>query len=284
MNESPSRGNYHVVTGATSGLGKAIALGLAARGANLILTGRNESAGARVAERARRLSNGAKARFIRADLSDQKAVRELAARIQEITPRLNVLINNAGARFEKYLESVDGIEMTFATNHLGHFLLTTLLAESLKKNSGRVITVGSRAHYAASDEGGWILSADRYDPKKAYNKSKLANIVFAYEFAARMKGSGVTSNAVDPGLPVTGFGRNNGLVSWLKHIVYHGLRRELTSASRAAEPIIRLATAPEFATRTAGYFRDGQEIKSNPCSYEKSAAESLWAVSLASLK
>ena len=138
----------------------------------------------------------------------------------------------------------DGLERTFATNHLGHFLLTSLLMDHLRAApSARIITVSSSAHRAANDDGIWSYQGHEYDRRQAYAKSKLANILFAFELARRLQGTRIVSNAVDPGVVSTNFARNNGLLAWAKHTISHGLRGELVSAARAADTIVYLATS-----------------------------------------
>jgi NAD(P)-dependent dehydrogenase (short-subunit alcohol dehydrogenase family) len=152
--------------------------------AELILVGRNEHAGHDLVRRLRGGFPRARIEFIRTDLTRQSDVRMLAARITENYERIDVLMNNAGARFDDYHETSDGIELTFATNHLGHFLLTRLLSERLvQAPAARIITVSSGSHISASAHGEWYLKRANYDRRLAYAKSKLANIMFAYELA-----------------------------------------------------------------------------------------------------
>ena len=233
-----------VITGATSGIGRAAALGLAQPDAALILVGRNSRRGSEVVERIKKTSPGARAQFIEADLSAQNDVRQLATAIRQKFNHVDVLINNAGARFDTYGATEEGFERTFATNHLGHFLLTSLLLEHLRAApSARIITVSSAAHRAAKVDGIWSYQEHGYDRRQAYAKSKLANILFAFELARRLQGTRIVSNAVDPGVVSTNFARNNGLLAWAKHTVSHGLRGELVSAARAASTIVYLATS-----------------------------------------
>jgi NAD(P)-dependent dehydrogenase (short-subunit alcohol dehydrogenase family) len=269
-----------VITGATSGIGRMAARALAAMNADLILVGRNERAGNHVLRRLRENASGARAEFMRADLSCQRDVRVLADRITENHERIDVLINNAGARFDTYQESVDGIELTFATNHLGHFLLTRLLLEPLSSApAARVITVSSSAHASAVADGVLLLGRANYDRRLAYANSKLANIMFAYELSERLRDTRVTSNAVDPGFVLTNFARNNGVVSWLKHIVAHALRRELVSRRKGAEGLIYLAAAEDVQGVTGKYFRRGREVASSPAAHDRTVAKSLWDLS-----
>jgi NAD(P)-dependent dehydrogenase (short-subunit alcohol dehydrogenase family) len=244
-----------VITGATSGIGKAVALALGSLKAELILVGRNEQAGADVVRRVHRRGGRTRVEFIRADLSVQNDVRNLATRIAGNYERVDVLINNAGARFEDYHETRDGIELTFATNHLGHFLLTNLLLERLiQAPAARVITVASGSHSGATAHGDWSSERVIYDYRQAYAKSKLANIMFAYELAERLRNTRATSNAVDPGGVASNFARNNGSLSWLRHLVAHALRRELASPRKGAETLVYLSTSAEVDGVTGSTF------------------------------
>lgn len=204
----------------------------------------------------------------------------LADRIRRDYKRVDVLINNAGARFDRYQETAEGIELTFATNHLGHFLLTRLLLEPLMcAPAARVVTVGSSAHAGAGTGDDWNLTRSTYDRRLAYARSKLANIMFAYELADRLRDTGMTSNAVDPGFVLTKFARNNGLVSWLKHNVAHAFRCELVLPYQGARDLIQLAAAKDVAAVTGKYFLAGREVESSSASYDRTAARHLWDLS-----
>ena len=273
-------GKICVITGATSGIGRAAALALGSLKAELILVGRNEQAGADVIRRLRRRARGTSVEFIRADLSVQSDVRNLATRLTKNYERVDVLINNAGARFDDYHQTSDGIELTFATNHLGHFLLTNLLLERLMKApAARVITVGSGSHCSASAHGGWSSDRASYDRRLAYAKSKLANIMFAYELAERLRNTRATSNAVDPGGVASNFARNNGFVSWLRHLVAHALKRELARPRKGAETLVYLAVSPEVDGVTGKYFRRNREVESSAASRDREEARRLWDLS-----
>ncbi len=255
--------------------------GLAALNANLVLVGRNEHAGQDVVRRLLRRSPRSRVEFIRTDLSRQSDVRVLAAMITERCERVDILINNAGARIDNYHETDDGIELTFATNHLGHFLLTGLLLERLlQAPSGRVITVSSGSHSGVSARERWYLDRANYDRRVAYAKSKLANIMFAYELAERLRKTRVTSNAVDPGGVATNFARNNGLVPWIRHLAAHALRRELVSPRRGAETLVYLAAAEEVAGVTGKFFCHRQQVESSATSHDREEARRLWDLSV----
>jgi len=275
------RGKTCVITGATSGIGRAAAIQLGRLQADLILVGRNESRGVDLVRRLDREHACKNAHFIKADLSVQQEVRELAAAIRNRCARVDVLINNAGARFDTFRPSPDNIELTFATNHLSHFLLTLLLLEKLQgAEAARVITVSSGAHSGANGDFERVLRAETYDRKAAYGTSKLANLMFSYELARRLRGTNITSNAVDPGGVATHLGRNNGFTSWMRHIGYHALKRELVSPTRGAETVVYLASSPEVDGVTGKSFYRNREAPSSPVSHDQDIATRLWDLSL----
>ena len=270
-----------VITGATSGIGAAAALALGRTGANVVLIGRSEWRGCKLVEHIHRHPRGGQAEFLRADLSSQREVRVLAQTIAERHRSVDALVNNAGSRFDRYGRTSDGLERTFATNHLSHFLLTCLLLENLiRAPQGRVINVSSGSHGAAPATGEWQLKEATYDRKAAYAKSKLANILFTVELARRLAGTNVTANAVDPGGVASRFALNNGLVSWLKHLAAHALRRELVLPRKGAETLIYLGTATEMGTVTGKFFRDRQEVQPSAAAADRKAARELWALSV----
>ena len=270
-----------LITGATSGIGRAAALALAEQGWHLVLTGRNEQAGRTLADRISRGWPQATASYRRADLSVSAEVRALADWMQQRFSRLDVLINNAGARFDTFQQTVNGIERTFATNHLGHFLLTALLLDRLlAAPSAGVVTTGSGTHAAAPVHGKWCLGKEDWDRKVAYAKSKLANIMFAYELARRTAGTGVTSNAVDPGGVASRFARNNGLKAWLKHMLFYALKGQLLSPRRGADTLVYLASEDSLRGRTGRYYHQRREIRSSPASYNEAMAGDLWRLSV----
>jgi NAD(P)-dependent dehydrogenase (short-subunit alcohol dehydrogenase family) len=250
-------------------------------GATLLLVGRNARAGQAVIERLRECPTSGTARFVKTDLSSLDEVRQLALLVRRHYRVIDVLVNNAGARFNNYESTSDGLERTFATNYLGHFLLTALLLERLcASGGGRIISVGSGAHASASTGETWFPDRERYDRKVAYAKSKLANIMFAYELARRLGGTAVTSNVVDPGGVATNLGRNNGLMAWGRHWLYYALKRELVSPRRAAGTLVHLASAPSAGGLTGKYLRQSQEIRSSSASYDRKAACQLWELSV----
>ena len=209
-----------------------------------------------------------------------KEVREVSERIKTDFDHIDVLINNAGARFDNYLKNDEGIELTFATNHLGHFLLTLSLLEMLKKSSqGRIINVSSPAHARGTQDLDDIIAPENYDRRLAYGRSKLANLLFTYELNNRLRDTNITVNAVDPGGVATNFSRNNGLYAWLKHYLSYILQLKLISAQKAAETIVYMASSYDVRNTTGKYFFEKRQIISSPASYSKEVAEKLWQLS-----
>jgi NAD(P)-dependent dehydrogenase (short-subunit alcohol dehydrogenase family) len=269
-----------VITGATSGIGRVAAIALADARTNLVLTGRNARRGQRLASELVRRRPGVAVEFVAADLSRQADVQRLASSIISGYQAVDVLINNAGARVDRYQRTEDGLESTFATNHVGHFLLTCLLAERLAAaQAARVISVSSSAHLFAPSDPVWTPDGHAYDRRAAYATSKLANVLFAYELARRVRGTRITSNAVDPGIVATNFARNNGIVPWLKHLVSHGIRRELISARHGADTLVFLASSPAVEGVSGKYFRERCESTSSPQSHSRECAQELWVTS-----
>ena len=207
-------------------------------------------------------------------------VRRLAGAVREQYSRLDILINNAGARFDTHEETPEGIERTFATNHLGHFLLTALLLDHLlAAPAARVVVTGSSAHFGASAGADWCLSSKAWDRRAAYSQSKLANILFAYELARRTVGTSITSNAMDPGGVASRFASNNGLKAWVRHLAYYALKGQLISPRKGSDTIVYLATDESLQGCRGKYFRQRSPIRSSPASYDEDAARKLWELS-----
>ncbi len=279
------KGKLCVITGATSGIGRATALALGARGADLVLLGRNESRARAIVTRLARLPQAGKIQFLRTDLAEPIDVHHAATTIIQLQRPVDILINDAGARFDQFQQSSAGRELTFTINHLGHFLLTGLLLERILESAhGRVITLSSGSHGGAKADGIWELTASNYDRRQAYAKSKLANILFAYELARRLNGTRAISCAIDPGGVSSNFARNNGLFSWFKHLLSHARHRDLISPRSAAQAITQLADHRHEHGTNGGYYRRQCLVRSSPASYDEDAARKLWAFSLALIK
>jgi NAD(P)-dependent dehydrogenase (short-subunit alcohol dehydrogenase family) len=270
-----------VLTGATSGIGRATTLQLCKFNTQLILLGRNQANGSALRNKICGSYGEEKSIFIQTDIANPAEVRNAATQIKSHCPRVDILVNNAGARFNDCKQNNDGIELTFATNHLGHFLLTQLLLDTIKNApGGRIITVSSDVHRAYAADFDYVLAKSNYDRKAAYGRSKLANLLFTYELARRLAETKIMINAVHPGMVASNFAKNNGLLSWAKHLIYHFLRRELITPSRAAETITYLALSDQVRGVTGQYFFNKQPINSSPESYDLQAAKELWNLSL----
>jgi retinol dehydrogenase-14 len=268
-----------LVTGGTNGIGLVTARELARMGAQVTIVSRNAEKCAKVAE-AIRTKTGNPVDFIAADLSTLAGINEAAAAFKHrhTHTHLQVLVNNAGALFFRKELTSDGYERTFALNHLNYFLLTILLLDLLKASApARIVNVSSGAHLKASIDFDNLQGEESYQMMKAYGQSKLANVLFTYELARRLKGSGVTVNALHPGTVATGFARNNGLLFNLGTKVAGLFFRK---PAQGAQTSIYLASSPEVEGVTGKYFFDCQAVESSPLSHDQALAERLWQVSL----
>jgi NAD(P)-dependent dehydrogenase (short-subunit alcohol dehydrogenase family) len=269
-----------MVSGATSGIGRVTARELARLGATVIVLGRDNRKCARQVETIKR-ETGSRVEALVADLSSQRQIRQLAEDFRSMFARLDVLVNNAGSYFMRREVSVDGLEMTFAVNHLAPFLLTSLLLDRLQaSSSARVVNVSSNAHTQARIDFEDLQCERRYDRLEAYSRSKLANLLFTYELARRLKGSGVTVNAVNPGSAATNLGSDNGWVrGWMRVKLRNLLKRHLIRPEEGAKANIYLATSPEVEGVTGRYFFQCKEVPSSAASYGRATAERLWHAS-----
>ena len=266
-----------LVTGATLGIGKETALGLARKGAQVVIVGRDEARTRETAAWIVKESGNARIDFLVADLSSQAEVRRLAAEFKGKYVRLDVLLNNAGAIFTRRETTIDGYERTWALNHLAEFLLTSLLLEMLQASApARIVNVASAAHTSGKIDFDNLQGEEKYSGIGAYSQSKLANILFTYALARRLSGKGVTANCLHPGVVATGFGHNTpGLINTLL-----GLARPfLMSAEKGAATSIALASSPDVADVSGKYFAKSQPIASSKLSYDEALQEKLWAVS-----
>jgi NAD(P)-dependent dehydrogenase (short-subunit alcohol dehydrogenase family) len=266
-----------VGTGATSGIGKETAVALAKTGATVAVVCRTRDRGeTALAEIRRRAGHDAVSLFV-ADLSSQRAIRTVAAELQAALPRIDVLVNNAGLALRDRLVTEDGFENTFAVNHLAYFLLTRLLQPTLLASApARVINVSSDAHRWGSIRFDDLMGEAAYDGWKAYAQSKLANVLFTYELARRLDGTGVTANCLHPGLVGTAFAsRGPSLIRILSRLA----RPLLRSPASGAATSVYLASAPEVATVTGQYFAGRRARRSSRVSYDRALAARLWGVS-----
>ena len=267
-----------VVTGATSGIGKETAKELAQKGAHVIIVGRNAKKCIATINSIKQDNETAHVDYICADLSDLKQVSNLGSRLTQDYDHIDILVNNAGAYFKhRRYESADGYEMTLALNYLSPFLLTSLLIDRLKASEqGRIINVSSNAHFKGVIQLDDLQSTDEYNGFDAYAQSKLALLLFTYELARRTQTTTITVNALHPGLVATNFGRNNGLI---RFYVRRLIKRHEISPQEGAKTCIYLATSPEVADISGGYFIDEKQVKSSDDSYDEKLAKQLWDVS-----
>lgn len=275
-------GKICMITGATSGIGKATASSLARQGASVIVVGRNEKKCIRVVQKMRRSASNSSVDYLVADLSLQKDIRRMVEQFKQRYRVLDVLVNNAGGKFVQEQMSSDGFEYTFALNHLGHFLLTVLLLPALKASKqGRIINVASGSHSGCSrinfDD---LRGHNGYVGKAAYAQSKLANLLFTYELARRLAGSSVTVNALTPGGVISNFAKNNGWISWGKHVVAHILKGNLVRPEKGAKTSVYLSSSPDVVAVSGKYYSNCKAVPSSPSSYDGEAAKQLWQRSL----
>jgi retinol dehydrogenase 12 len=276
--DASMRGKTCLVTGATAGIGEVTARELARRGASVVLVSRSADRCTATVTAIQRETGNPSVTFLQADLSSQAEVRNVAQELLNRHAHLHVLINNAGALFAPRRESVDGIEMTLALNHLGYFLLTNLLLERIKASApARIVNVSSDAHQ-------WVKRFNFDDPQAkvtypafgSYARSKLANLLFSYELARRLEGTGVTVNALHPGFVASNFTAGNGAIGW----VFRRFAEVFAiSTEEGAKTSIYLATSPEVEGVSGGYYVKQKAILSSPASRDEQAARRLWDLS-----
>ena len=265
-----------LVTGGTGGIGKATAAGLAALGARVAITGR-ERARAEGAAADIRAAGGPPVEVFVGDMSSQAEVRRRASEVLDGLPRLDVLVNNVGGFWNSRHVTADGLERTFALNHLAPFLLTHLLVDRLVESApARVVTVSSDAQRLGRIDFADLQGERSWSGQTAYNQSKLANILFTYELARRLRGTGVTATVLHPGIARTGFGAEDPgrIQRFITPLM--GLMK---SPEQAAKTPIHLASAPEVEGVTGQFFANSKPRKSSKRSYDAADARRLWEVS-----
>ena len=275
--DQPMAGKVCLVTGATSGIGEETALGLARLGATVVVAGRSAARCAATVDRIGRQTGNSSVEFLLADLSSQKEVHNLAAEFKSRHDRLDVLVNNAGAIVLSRRKSVDGLELTFALNHLSYFVLTDLLLDVLVSSApARIVNVSSSSHRRTQINFDDLQKQRRYTGFRAYAQSKLANVLFTYELARRLEGTGVTANALHPGLVATNFLTNNGR---LGHFLAFFMRIRGISSAKGARTSIYLASSAEVEGVSGLYFEKEKAVQSAAASYDQAAAARLWKIS-----
>lgn len=271
-------GKICLVTGATSGIGEVTVRTLARLGARVVLVGRSRARTEALVQRIR-ADSGVKVDFLLADLSSQAQIRRLADEFRSRYDRLDVLINNAGLLSYRREETPDGLEMTFGVNHIGYFLLTELLVDLLKASApSRVINLSSDAHRRGRINWDDLQFKRGYSLWGAYAQSKLANLLFTFELARRLEGTGVTVNAVHPGYVKTGFAMNTEVKAFraIKHAIdiFFAITPE-----QGADTMIYMAASPEVAGVTGKYFVRRRQVRPSAAALDPQAARRLWRVS-----
>ena len=274
----PFAGKVCLVTGATAGIGKITATALAALGAELVICGRNQGKAEDTTREIKTSTGNEDVSYLLADFSDLDQVRQLAKNFQKEYDQLHVLVNNAGAFFNKRLPTPYGVEMTFLVNHLAPFLLTNLLLDTLKNSApARIINISSEGHKQDQMNFDDLGFEKGYFGMKAYGRSKLANILFTYELARRLKNSGVVVNALHPGHVATDIWKTSfpligPALKWL-------MGRIALTPEEGADNSIFLACSPDVEGITGKYFNKHEAVPSSSISMDQKAARRLWEIS-----
>jgi retinol dehydrogenase-14 len=277
IHRAPLADKTVLVTGGSAGIGKATAMGLAIMGARVAITGRD---GGRTEDAAREIrdAGGGQVDVFVGDLSAQADVGRLAEEVLGSLCWIDVLVNNVGGYWNSRHETADGLERTFALNHLAPFLLTHLLLDRLTLSApARVVTVASNAQAQGRIDFDDLQGEREYSGARAYSQSKLANVMFSYELARRLQGTAVTANALHPGVVSTSFGAEDPAT--VQRVFIPFLRRFMKTPAQGAATSINLASAPDLEQVSGRYFADSRPKKSARRSYDEAAAARLWQVS-----
>jgi NAD(P)-dependent dehydrogenase (short-subunit alcohol dehydrogenase family) len=271
------KGKTVVATGATSGIGEVAVLALAVLGARIVFIARDEARAKATMQKLEAKAPGLGHRVHLADLSSMAETRKVGEAIAANEPRIDVLINNAGALFSGRRVTPEGLELTFALNHMAYFVLTEALREKLIASApARIVSTSSAAHQGANLDFSDLQSANGYGGYTVYGRSKLANILFTRELARRLAGAGVTANCLHPGAVATRFGdESGGMLGRLLPV----LRLFFTSPEQGADTIIDLASSPEVASTTGGYFVKRKMTEPSAAAQDDAAAKRLWEAS-----
>ena len=266
-----------LVTGGNSGIGKSVALGLAKMGTTVVVVSRNKEKGETAVTDTVEKSGNKNVELIQADMSSQNSIRQLVNEFRARHEKLHLLINNAGVYLTKRSETEDGLESTFAVNHLGPFLLTSLLVDILKASApSRIVNVTSDAHKGARVNFDDLQGERKFSGWQAYGQSKLAMILYTRGLAKKLEGTGVTVNSAHPGVVRTNFAKNNG---GLVMLGFRFLGIFFISPESAAKRILYVATSPDLEGVTGKYFTKMHEVKSSQESYDDDSARRLWQIS-----
>ncbi len=274
--DSSMQGKICLITGANSGIGKETALGLARKGASVVMVCRDRTKGETARNEVKAQSGNNNVDLLLTDLSSQQAIRQLVEDFQSRYSQLHVLINNAGVFMLNRRETVDGLEMIFAVNYLAPFLLTNLLLDMLKASSpARIINVSSSAHeqgYINLDD---LQSEQGFPLMRAYGQSKLALLMFTYDLARRLQGTGVTVNALHPGFVATSIGQS-GVPVFLRPLIRLILSIPGISPEEGAKTSIYLASSPDVQGLSGRYFVKSIPVRSAPIAYDEALQQKLW--------
>jgi NAD(P)-dependent dehydrogenase (short-subunit alcohol dehydrogenase family) len=271
-------GKIVLITGGTGGIGKATATGLATLGARVGITGRDLGRAEQAAADIRAASGTQAVDAFAADMTSQVEVRRLAAAVLDAYPRLDVLVNNVGGFWAHRHPTADGLERTFALNHLAPFLLTNLLLDRLRASApARVVTVSSGAQSMGRIAFDDLQGARKYSGQRAYNQSKLANVMCTRELARRLEGTGVTANSVHPGVVRTNFGAEDQ--AWFFAVISRVVRPLLKTPAQGAETPIYLASSPDVEGVTGQFFVSCKPRTANKLAYDTKMTARLWQVS-----
>jgi NAD(P)-dependent dehydrogenase (short-subunit alcohol dehydrogenase family) len=271
------QGRTIVATGATSGIGEAAVLALAGLGARIVLVARDEARAQATLRKLEAKAPGLSHRIHLADLSSMAETRKVGAEIAGSEPRIDILINNAGALFSRRIVTPEGLELTFAVNHMAYFVLTEALRDRLVASApARIVSTSSDAHRGVNLDFDDLQSAKAYAGFRAYRRSKLANILFTRELARRLAGTGVAANCLHPGVVATRFAESSG---GLAGPFLRLLRPFYIAPDKGAETIVHLASSPEAAQTTGAYFVKRRIAKPSAAARDDAAAKRLWLAS-----
>lgn len=271
-------GKTVLITGGTGGIGRAAAVGLASMGAHVAITGRDQARAEQAAATIADESGAPAVGVFVADMSSQIEVRRLAGEVLAAYPRLDVLINNVGGFWAHRHVTADGLEHTFALNHLAPFLLTTLLLGRLIASApARVVTVSSGAQSMGKIDFDDLMGERDYSGQRAYSQSKLANVMFTYELARRLQGTDVTATALHPGMTNTSFSAEDP--SRAMAAIVFVVRPFMRSPKKGADTAVYLASSPDVEGVTGRYFANRRAKKSDESSYDEATTARLWQVS-----
>jgi NAD(P)-dependent dehydrogenase (short-subunit alcohol dehydrogenase family) len=278
------QGKICLITGANSGIGKATTLALAEMGATVVMVCRNRAKGEEVQQEIKTKSGNDAIDLLIADLSSQASIHQLADTFKQRYQHLHVLINNAGVYMLQRRETVDGLEMTFAINQLAPFLLTNLLLDVLKASApARIINVSSDAHFGGAINFDDLQSSKNYSiGGRVYGQSKLANVLFTYELARRLQGTGVTANCLHPGFVKTNIAQAD--VSPILRTIAQLIFIAGITPEEGAKTSVYLASSPEVEGVTGKYFTKGIPVRSKDISYDEPLQKRMWDISASLVK